>query len=311
MLGISINSDPQNKILEEIEKGLITGSGDRKQGSENRRIFTTIFTPNPELLVFAAKHPWFAELFNQADITLPDGVWLVKGQRFLRKSPDPLIPQRIAGVDFMEELVKLSVKRGISVGLIGGKGQVAVKALECLVQKYPGLQGWAMEAPEIKFKTHTSKFTKKYIFNSLISDSGSIDSFIHQAVSRIIKHNTQTVFVGLGAPKQEIFINKLKIQISKLKTTTQNSKLKNNWLKQSEPDTNYQQPETKNALILMSVGGAFDYISGRLRRAPPWVRRAGFEWLWRLIAEPWRVKRQLALFEFLILTLRQKITGLK
>jgi N-acetylglucosaminyldiphosphoundecaprenol N-acetyl-beta-D-mannosaminyltransferase len=58
------------------------------------------------------------------------------------------------------------------------------------------------------------------------------------------------------------------------------------------------------ALIGMGVGGAFDFISGRARRAPPWMRERGLEWLHRLTHEPWRWRRMLALPRFALLVLR-------
>lgn len=58
--------------------------------------------------------------------------------------------------------------------------------------------------------------------------------------------------------------------------------------------------------VMVGVGGAFDYISGRLTRAPGFLRTLGFEWLYRLVMQPWRIKRQLALFEFLLLFLKEK-----
>ena len=48
----------------------------------------------------------------------------------------------------------------------------------------------------------------------------------------------------------------------------------------------------------VGVGGTLDYIAGRTRRAPAAVRRAGLEWAWRLVLEPWRVRRQLQLPRF-------------
>lgn len=56
----------------------------------------------------------------------------------------------------------------------------------------------------------------------------------------------------------------------------------------------------------MGVGGAFDYLSGKVVRAPLFIRLLGFEWLFRLIVQPWRWKRQLALFQFLVLILRER-----
>jgi len=43
--------------------------------------------------------------------------------------------------------------------------------------------------------------------------------------------------------------------------------------------------------IAMGVGGAFDFIAGKIKRAPSWMRKIGFEWLWRLFMQPWRLKR--------------------
>jgi len=57
----------------------------------------------------------------------------------------------------------------------------------------------------------------------------------------------------------------------------------------------------------IGVGGTFDYLSGRVRRAPRWMRRAGLEWLFRLIRQPWRARRQLALPAFMLAVLRQRI----
>lgn len=58
------------------------------------------------------------------------------------------------------------------------------------------------------------------------------------------------------------------------------------------------------AKVMMGVGGAFDYLSGSVPRAPGFVRKIGFEWLFRLIVQPWRIKRQLSLIKYLILLMR-------
>jgi N-acetylglucosaminyldiphosphoundecaprenol N-acetyl-beta-D-mannosaminyltransferase len=58
--------------------------------------------------------------------------------------------------------------------------------------------------------------------------------------------------------------------------------------------------------VMIGVGGAFDYISGTVPRAPKIFRAIGMEWLFRLVVQPWRIKRQLALLEFVYLVLKQK-----
>lgn len=89
--------------------------------------------------------------------------------------------------------------------------------------------------------------------------------------------NTQIdiLFVAFGAPRQEIWISK-----------------------------NLKKLPVK---VAIGVGGAFDYLSGRVPRAPKWVQNLGFEWLFRLIRQPWRIKRQLALLKFVWLVVRERL----
>lgn len=81
----------------------------------------------------------------------------------------------------------------------------------------------------------------------------------------------QLLFVGLGAPKQERWIYK-------------------------------HRGELQN-VVAMGVGGSFDVLSGRAKRAPEWMRRRGLEWLGRLLYEPRRWRRMLILPRFALLVL--------
>jgi len=63
--------------------------------------------------------------------------------------------------------------------------------------------------------------------------------------------------------------------------------------------------DRSGAVIGLGVGGAFDFISGRARRAPPWMREHGLEWLHRLGRQPWRWRRMLALPRFVIRVLAE------
>ena len=62
--------------------------------------------------------------------------------------------------------------------------------------------------------------------------------------------------------------------------------------------------------VMVGIGGAFDFVAGVTKRAPGWMRRCGLEWLHRLVREPWRWRRQLALPMFLILVLRQRLEAM-
>lgn len=59
--------------------------------------------------------------------------------------------------------------------------------------------------------------------------------------------------------------------------------------------------------IAIGVGGAFDYIGGNAPRAPVLIRKLGFEWLYRLIKQPWRWRRQLALIEFMYMVIKERL----
>jgi len=61
------------------------------------------------------------------------------------------------------------------------------------------------------------------------------------------------------------------------------------------------------AKVVMGVGGAFDYLTGRTKIPPDFINKAGLEWAWRLWHEPWRWKRQLALVKFIFFLGREKL----
>ncbi len=97
--------------------------------------------------------------------------------------------------------------------------------------------------------------------------------------SEPIIHNSRLkcdiLFVAFGSPKQEKWI--------------------------------YDHMKEIDARVFIGVGGAFDFISGRVIRAPLFVRNIGLEWLFRLIIQPWRIKRQFALVKFVFQVLREKL----
>jgi N-acetylglucosaminyldiphosphoundecaprenol N-acetyl-beta-D-mannosaminyltransferase len=63
--------------------------------------------------------------------------------------------------------------------------------------------------------------------------------------------------------------------------------------------------------VAMGVGGSFDVLAGNVRRAPEGMRRLGLEWFYRLICEPKRWRRQLALPHFIWLALHEALTEVR
>lgn len=223
ILKISITTNSKKEILEEIRKYLFKTQNSELKTQKN----VIIFTPNAEQIVLAQKNKEFQEILNRADVAIPDSTGVVWASGILVKNgPRVTIP----GVEFMEDLVRLAATHHVPIGLIGGRGNLAIETLDCLRKKYPGL---------------------------------------------MTSENPRIIFVALGAPKQEEYIG------DAAKKTT--------------------------GVVYMAVGGSFDIISGRLARAPLFMRNIGLEWLWRLILEPWRIFRQLALAEFVGMVLQERL----
>ncbi|MGM0401308.1 MAG: WecB/TagA/CpsF family glycosyltransferase [Chloroflexota bacterium] len=97
----------------------------------------------------------------------------------------------------------------------------------------------------------------------------------NELVSRVTAATPHILFVAYGAPQQDMWIHR-----------------------------NLERLEVP---VCMGVGGAFDFIAGVTQRAPVWLRERGLEWLHRLIHEPWRWRRMLALPAFAYRILCQKV----
>lgn len=227
ILGIGFTDASFVDILEYLAK---------KLSIEAKKFY--VVTPNPELVVMAKSDNDYQKILNNAEISLPDGVGIVLAGKILGKT----LKERVTGVDLVKNLPKQLVKRGLSAAFLGGKGDVAVRAAECL---------------------------KKANFGLKVTFSGAeIKDFANFP-------KTDILFVALGSPKQEIWISE-----------------------------NLNQLPVKAA---MGVGGAFDMITGDVPRAPVPIRALGLEWLYRLIRQPWRAKRQLAIFKFIFLVFKERL----
>lgn len=287
---INITNSSKKEILEELEKFLIEGSWLAQKSTKNSKKIVSIVTPNPEQIIYARNHSQFAEMLNRADVALPDGIGLVWASRVLAKNPISNfqfpIKEAIPGIDFMEELVALSVNRHVPIALIGGRSGIAVEAFECLRQKHPDILGVAMDAPHFTIGTLG------------LAMDGSIDDYFKNLAQQLKRQRIGIVFVALGAPKQEYFMEQLSMS---LRGTSQRETRQSTQI--ASPS---EQTRKDNRIVLMSVGGSLDEISGNIPRAPAWVSRVGLKWLWRLGLEPWRWKRQISLLNFILLVLTHR-----
>lgn len=97
-----------------------------------------------------------------------------------------------------------------------------------------------------------------------------------EIVARVRKARPNLLFVAYGAPAQDLWLAR---NLALIHDTSRPA---------GEPP----------GLVGMGVGGAFDFLAGAQQRAPRWMQEAGLEWLYRLLREPRRWRRQLALVEF-------------
>ncbi len=243
ILGVGITNEIEDKILEYLLLGL-----------KSAREKYYIVTPNPEILVHSFGNPHYKKILNEAKIALPDGIGVFLASALMGN----IMRERIAGVDFMDEICKRSVKRPITVGFLGGRDGVAERTAECLKAKYPWI--------EVGFVGEEWAKSSKFPTRGLPSSKGR--------KVKSSKLELDILFVAFGHPKQEEWI--------------------------------YKNLERLPVRVAMGVGGAFDYISSKVVRAPFMVRAMGFEWLFRLIVEPWRWRRQLVLPKFVWLVLKER-----
>ena len=135
-----------------------------------------VVTPNAEIVYESIHDDAFRALLNDASMVLPDGAGVVLGAKILGTP----IKEKVAGIEFGEEVCKLLAKNNGRLYLLGSKPGIANAAGEKLAQKYPGLV-----------------------------ICGTADGYFKDekaVIEKINEAKPDVLFVCLGAPKQEKFI---------------------------------------------------------------------------------------------------------
>jgi len=204
---------------------------------------------NVAKLVYAQKNKELKNIINSCKLINVDGAGIILGARFLGIN----IPERVTGIDLMQELVAYSSKKRYKVYFFGAQERIVKTVIEIYKQKYPELiiAGYR---------------------------DGYYSSGEEENIAMDIKNSDADIlFVAMGSPKKEIFINK--------------------YLHKMEVP------------FVMGVGGSFDVIAGKVQRAPELLQKYDMEWLYRLYQEPGRLwKRYLVTNStFSIMLLKQFI----
>jgi len=233
ILGVKIDDQPIEWIMNRIDHFL---------NSENNH---KIFTPNPEICLRAGNDEHYRKLLNTADINTPDGIGLKLGAKILRQE----LKNRVTGADLTKAILEKYKSQNISVFIVIKSNSLST---ESDIKKL-----FKENYPQIKVKVGVVDKDDCLNCDKVLND---INDF-----------NPQILFIALGAPDQEIWINKY----SNILTSVRAS---------------------------LGVGGSFDFLTGKMKRAPEIIRKLGAEWLYRLYREPKRLMRiKHATADFLIL----------
>lgn len=233
-----------------------------------------VVKPYSEFMPVAADDGRVREVLNGATLCVPDGIGILwaahylslRGGRLRALLQAPLslatmalnpksirhpLPENMSGPDLTMEMLRQLEAAGASVYLLGGTADELGGARRRIELEFPALR-----------------------------ISGSRDGYFgpEESTSVVEAINTsgaQVLFVGMGFPRQEL------------------------WIAENLPRL------TVN--VAVAEGGSLTFISGKVQRAPHWFRRLGLEWLFRLLRQPWRLKRQAQLPRFVRLVVRERL----
>lgn len=202
--------------------------------NENKNAY--VVTPNVDHIVQLERGGELCDVYKNADLILTDGKPLL----WISKWYGNAIKEKISGSDLFPKLCEMSAKKGYTMFFLGAAEGVAAKAAENLMNRYPGLEVVGTYSPSFGFEKNELEMAK-------------IEKMIKDAHPHIL-------IVGLGCPKQELFIyhnrNKLGVPIS------------------------------------FGLGASLDFEAGKIKRAPRWMANHGLEWLYRITQDPKRMAKR-------------------
>lgn len=211
--------------------------GQLVQAVETRSV-THVVTGNPIMVMYAQEHPDFMAMMLGAELVVPDGAGVVWASGYLKQP----VAEKVAGIELMEELIRIGSTRGWRVFLLGTAPDTVQTAAANLQRRYPG-----------------------------IVLAGAHDGFFgpdqdDEVVELIRAAAPDLLFVGRSQTTQDPWIHQYKGRLS--------------------------------VPVMIGVGGSLDIMAGKLKRAPKLFIKLRLEWLYRLLLEPSRYKRMLALPQF-------------
>ena len=184
-------------------------------------------------VMVAREDPEMMQALQGATMNVPDGKPLVWAVNLLGED----LSDRVYGPELTDRFCARAAERGYRIWLYGGETPAALEELvAALERRHPGIVIAGSWSPPHRPLT---------------------DEEEQEVVDRINADRPDVVWVGIGVPKQEKWMARLRPRL--------------------------------DAPVLVGVGAAFDFLAGRKRQAPSWMQRRGLEWLFRLTQEPRRL----------------------
>jgi len=191
----------------------------------------TVYATSVHGVMEAHDTPGFREILNRADLITPDGmplVWMLRLKGVRNQ-------HRVYGPTLMIHVLEMAARQDIPIGLYGGQPATRELLFQRMKVAYPLLRvGYSFSPP----------------FRDLSDEETA------QIRDEINRSGVRILFVGLGCPRQEKWIDAQRGKIS---------------------------------AVMLGVGAAFDFHAGLKPQAPAWMQKLGLEWLFRLLSEPRRL----------------------
>ncbi len=240
-----------------------------------------VCTTNPEFVVSAQHDSVFKKIINESALSVPDGFGIVLADEYIasikKLKKTRLFPAKafiyglklglssvfthnpkqetINGIELVPKLCELAVSNGYTVFLLGGWPKDRFGRMKAVNYDLAEKTAEKLKTlyPGIKIIGATSHYSCQE------ENDSKVLAYIHMQMKKSGVNNIDIVFLAYPHGAQE------------------------KWIKRN----NTRIP----AKITIGVGGAFDFISGEVQRAPEIVKKMHLEWIYRLISQPWRIRR--------------------
>lgn len=232
-LGIRINNMTAAEILDHVDLCI------------KRKTPCQIVGVNVDQAIRVIENSYSYDIFENAEIVFTDGKPIVWMSKWLKR---PII-EKVSGPDLMLLLCERAAQKHYKIFLLGCAEGVAANAAKELEETYPGLQCVGTYSPPFGFEKDPVE--------------------LNRIVTMLKNSDADQLFVGMGSPKQDIFIY--------------------------ENMNRYQIP------VSFSMGAAIDFIGGSVKRAPKWMSDCGLEWFHRMMQNPKRLAKRYLIDDFKIL----------